>query len=66
MPVIEKSVMVTPQQGIAFDIPRLKIVAKINGEYSKKNLLLIEVTGTALAPTKAGLKKYTAYKVAAA
>jgi hypothetical protein len=66
MPIIEKSVRITPQQGIAFDIPRMKIVAKINGEISKKGLLLIEVTGTALIPEKAGLAKFSAYKVAAA
>ncbi|MDR1652231.1 MAG: hypothetical protein LBS01_01015 [Prevotellaceae bacterium] len=66
MPVIEKSVRITPQQGLAFDIPRMKIVAKINGEFSKKNMFLIEVTGTALQPEKTGIKKYTAYKVASA
>jgi hypothetical protein len=62
IPVIEQSVRITPQQGIAFDIPRLKIVAKINGEFSKKGLFLIEITGTVLSPTKAGLKKFEAYK----
>jgi hypothetical protein len=62
MPIIEKSVMITPIQGIAFDIPRMKIVAKINGEFSKKGLLFIEVTGTALQPTKDGVDIYNAYK----
>ncbi|MDR1585383.1 MAG: hypothetical protein LBS07_04310 [Prevotellaceae bacterium] len=66
IPIIEKSVKITPQQGLAFEIPRMKIVAKINGEFSKKGLLLIEVTGTALVPTKAGVAKFTAYKVVAA
>jgi hypothetical protein len=66
MPIIEKSVKITPQQGLAFEIPRLKIAAKINGEFSKKGLLLIEVAGTALVPTKTGIKKYRSYKVAAA
>jgi hypothetical protein len=64
MPIIEQSVRITPKQGIAFDIPRMKISAKINGEFSKKGLLLIEVTGTALKPTKAVVKKFKAYKVA--
>jgi hypothetical protein len=63
IPMIEKSVKITPQQGLAFEIPRLKIVAKINSEFSKKGLLLIEVAGTVLQPTKSGAKKYTAYKV---
>jgi hypothetical protein len=66
MPVIEKSVKITPQQGLVFEIPRMKIVSKINGEFSKKGLLLLEVTGTALQPTKSGTTKYTAYKVATA
>jgi hypothetical protein len=66
IPAIEKSVKITPQQGLAFEVPRMKIVAKINGEFSKKGLLLIEVTGTVLQPTKTGAKKYTAYKVVAA
>jgi hypothetical protein len=65
MPVIEQSVRITPNQGVAFDIPRLKIAAKINGEFSKKGLLLIEVTGTVLSPTKAGVKKFTGYKATA-
>jgi hypothetical protein len=66
IPVIEQSVKITPQQGLVFEIPRMKIVAKINGEFSKKALLLIEVTGTVLQPTKSGIKKYTAYKIASA
>jgi hypothetical protein len=64
MPIIEKSVKITPRQGLVFEIPRLKIIAKINGEFSKKGLLLVEVNGTALQPTKAGVEKYDAYRVA--
>jgi hypothetical protein len=63
LPIIEQSVKITPQQGLVFEIPRMKIVAKINGEFSKKGLLLIEVTGTVLQPEKTGTKKFTAYKV---
>ncbi|KAA6303128.1 MAG: hypothetical protein EZS26_000731 [Candidatus Ordinivivax streblomastigis] len=66
MPIIEQSVRITPQQGLKYEIPRMKIVAKINAEFSKKALLLIEVVGTVLQPTKAGLKKYEASKVATA
>jgi hypothetical protein len=62
MPIIEQSVRITPNYGIAFDIPRMKIAAKINSEFSKKGILLIEVTGTVLVPTKAGVKKFDAYK----
>jgi hypothetical protein len=35
----------------------MKLVAKINGEFSKKGLLLLEVQGTVLKPATAGLKK---------
>ena len=66
MPIIEKSVRITPQQGLLFNIPRMKIVTKINGEFSKKGLFLLEVTGTVLQPTKAGLGKFEAYKVVTA
>jgi hypothetical protein len=66
MPIIEQSVRITPQQGLKYEIPRLKIVAKVNAEFSKKALLLVEVVGTVLKPTKAGIKKYEATKVAIA
>jgi hypothetical protein len=42
----------------------MKLVAKINGEFSKKGLLLIEVTGTVLKPKTSGLKKIYVTKVA--
>ena len=45
--------------------PRMKLVAKINGEFSKKGLLLIEVTGTVMKPTTSGLKKMAVGKVSA-
>jgi hypothetical protein len=43
----------------------MKLVAKINGEFSKKGLLLIEVTGTVMKPTTSGLKKMAVGKVSA-
>ena len=60
IPVVEKSVRITPEQGLKFDIPRMKLVSKINGDFSKKGILLIEVAGTVMQPTKAGVKKMTA------
>ena len=60
IPVVEKSVRITPEQGLKFEIPRMKLVSKINGDFSKKGILLIEVAGTVLQPTKAGTKKMTA------
>lgn len=61
--VIEKSVRITPEQGLKFEVPRMKLVSKINAEFSKKGILLIDVTGMVLQPTKTGVKKMTATKI---
>lgn len=63
LPIIEKSVRITPEQGLKFEVPRMKLAAKINAEFSKKGLLLIDVAGTVLQPTKAGISKMTATKI---
>jgi hypothetical protein len=63
LPVIEKSVRITPEQGLKFEVPRMKLASKINAEFSKKGILLIDVAGTVLQPTKAGVKKMTATKI---
>lgn len=60
IPTIEKSVRITPTQGLKFDIPRMKMVAKINGDFSKQGILLIEVSGTVMKPTKDGTSKMKA------
>ncbi len=60
IPNIEKSVKITPLQGLQFEVPRMKITAKINGNFSKSGILLIEVAGTVLQPTKTGEPKMTA------
>lgn len=60
LPIIEKSVRITPEQGLKFEIPRMKLATKINAEFSKKGLMLLEVAGTVLAPTSASAKKMTA------
>jgi len=62
-PNIEQSVKITPEMGLKFEIPRMKITAKINGEFSKKGLFLIEVAGTVLQPEKASVAKIMASKV---
>lgn len=64
LPIIEKSVVITPEQGLQFEIPRMRLVSKINAEFSKKGIMLIEVAGTVLTPTKSGLGKMTASKIA--
>lgn len=59
MPTIEKSVTIIPDQGFKFLIPRMKIVAKINGGFSNTGMMTIAVSGTVLQPTKAGVSKLT-------
>ena len=63
--VIEKSVEITPKQGLKFSVPRAKIEAKINGNLSKSAMLLVEITATVMAPTKSGEKKLKAQIVTA-
>ena len=58
--VVEKSVRITPEQGLQFEIPRMKLVSKINATFSKSGILLIEVSGTVLQPNKMGTAKMTA------
>jgi len=53
----EKSVEITPKQGFKIEVPRMKLQTKINAEFSKKGIMLIEVKGTVMAPTKSGEKK---------
>lgn len=55
VPTIEQTVQITPQQGMVVIIPRGLVTAKLNGELAKKNLFMIDVTVTALAPIKAGV-----------
>lgn len=62
---VEESVIIVPKKGLKFQVPRMKLVSKINGEFSKKGLLLIEVTGTVLKPTTTGLKKMYVKKITA-
>ncbi|TFU95263.1 hypothetical protein E4T81_01675 [Barnesiella sp. WM24] len=54
---IEESLIILPRKGLKFSVPRAKIKAKLNGEFSKKGLLLVEVTATAMKPNTEGLKK---------
>ncbi len=60
---IEESLIIIPRKGLKFQVPRAKIKAKFNGEFSKKGLLLLEVTATVTKPTTAGLKKLYVTKI---
>lgn len=66
IPVVEKSVRITPEQGLKFEVPRMKLASKINANFSKSGILLIEVAGTVLQPTKANTPKMTASLLATA
>ena len=54
---VEESLIILPRKGLKFQIPRAKVKAKFNGEFSKKGLLLLEVTATVRPPETAGLLK---------
>lgn len=60
IPVVEKSVAITPEQGLKFEIPRLRMTTKINAEFSKKGILLLDVAGTVMTPLKSGIAKMKA------
>lgn len=61
---VEESLLIIPRKGLKFQVPRAKIKAKFNGEFSKKGLLLLEVTATVMKPTTSGLKKLYVKKIA--
>ena len=63
---VEESLIILPRKGLKFQVPRAKIKAKFNGEFSKKGLLLLEVTATVQKPTTAGLRKMYIAKIATA
>ncbi|MDR1348315.1 MAG: hypothetical protein LBJ63_07840 [Prevotellaceae bacterium] len=62
IPVIEQSVKITPKQGLVFSVPRMSILAKINGQFSKTNIFVIDVVGTVLIPTDVSVSKISATK----
>lgn len=45
---IEESIILTPRQGFIFHFPRVKINAKINGDFASGSQLLIECKATVL------------------
>ena len=60
----EESLIIKPKKGLKFQVPRAKVKAKFNGDFSKKGLLLLEVTATVLKPATATLKKMYVSKIA--
>jgi hypothetical protein len=51
---IELSMRIIPDQGFIFDMPRVKIDAKINGELNNSSLMTLDITGVLLQPEKEG------------
>ncbi|MCZ2480006.1 hypothetical protein [Aquirufa nivalisilvae] len=50
---IERSIKISPEEGMTFSIPRGLITAKMNAEFSRKNIFLIDVKVRVLTPNKA-------------
>ncbi len=57
---IEQSVKITPTEGMSYTIPRGRTIAKFNGTFNKKGVVLIDMKVTVLQPTKSGLKRLIA------
>lgn len=51
---IELSMRIIPDQGFIFDMPRVKIDAKLNGELNNSSLMTLDITGVLLQPEKEG------------
>ena len=51
---IELSMRIIPDQGFIFDMPRVKIDAKINGELNNSSIMTLDITGVLLQPEKEG------------
>jgi hypothetical protein len=66
LPAIEKSLKITPQIGLIWEFPRVKITAKLNGQFSRENIFVIEVSGAVLQPEKSGEPPYSAYPITSA
>lgn len=45
---LEKSVKITPKEGLIFEIPRAKIAAKFTGQFGRSDTLKVEVTITVM------------------
>ena len=56
---VYKNVKITPRIGGVLEIRRCKLRAKVNADYSKQGLFLVEMTGTVLKPTVASVAKMT-------
>lgn len=53
---IEKSVQITDKRGSKITFPRVSLKANINYKLAKNGIAQVQITGTVLQPTKAGVK----------
>lgn len=54
-PSIEKSIELVSKSGVKFQIPRAKIMAKLNAKIVKNGVALVDITAKVLTPTKSGV-----------
>lgn len=52
---VEQSCRIITKTGLQIDIPRVKLYAKENFQFRKKGVLLIDIEGRILTPTKSGI-----------
>lgn len=61
---VELSIEVITKTGLKIEIPRAKINAKINWQFRKKGVGLIDIEARILTPTKAATAPFTVQKMA--
>ncbi|OZI09582.1 hypothetical protein BWI93_03095 [Siphonobacter sp. BAB-5385] len=54
-PSIEQTVKITPHEGLVITIPRGSLVAKVNAQFSRKGMFLVDISVVPLKPKKAGV-----------
>ncbi|HEY1055010.1 MAG TPA: hypothetical protein VGE24_07740 [Emticicia sp.] len=53
---VEKSIKITPKEGLVFKFPRGKLIPKFTGQFGRADTLKVEITINVLQPEKAGVK----------
>ncbi len=54
-PSIEQSVKITTTKGFVFSFPRVSLVGKLNAEFTKKNVFMVDIVCTILKPTNTSI-----------
>lgn len=61
---VEKSIKIVTKKNLKIEIPRAKITAKLNVDFGKTAMGLVDITATILTPTKAATAPIKVSKVA--